>query len=128
MSSSGGGMLPRWPQTTPSESRQVSQRKLETLATSSSAPGIEASAPQGATADVPAPMETGGAGDSQSWAEQVEVKDDFKTGLQNVAGHNRGGRKTDQHFPSHSKRTREDAPPPRSSTGIQNSSHRPIKM
>ena len=73
-----GAMLPRWPQTMPSESHQVSQRKPETPATSSSAPGIEASTPQGATADVPAPMETGGAGDSQSWVEQVEVKDDFK--------------------------------------------------
>ena len=62
----------------PSESHQVSQRKPETPATSSSAPGIEASAPQGATTDVPAPMETGGAGDGQSWAEQVEVEDEFK--------------------------------------------------
>ena len=73
-----GGMLPRWPQTMPSESHQVSQRKPETPATSSSAPSTEASTPQGATADVPAPMETGGAGDSQSWVEQVEVEDDFK--------------------------------------------------
>ena len=73
-----GATLPRWPQTMPSESCQVSQRKPETSATSSSAPGIEASAPQGATTDVPAPMETGGAGDGQSWVEQVEVKDDFK--------------------------------------------------
>ena len=48
---------PRGPQITPSESRLVSQRKLETPATSSSAPAIEASAPQGATADGPAPME-----------------------------------------------------------------------
>ena len=62
----------------PSESHQVSQRKLETPATSSSAPSIEASIPQGATTDVPAPMETGGAGDGQSWVEQVEVEDDFK--------------------------------------------------
>ena len=73
-----GATLPRWPQTMPSESRQVSQRKPETPATSFSAPSIEASTPQGATADVPAPMETGGAGDGQSWAEQVEVKNDFK--------------------------------------------------
>ena len=73
-----GATLPRWPQTMPSESCQVSQRKLETPATSSSAPGIEASTPQGATTDVPAPMETGGAGDSQSWVEQVEVEDNFK--------------------------------------------------
>ena len=39
---------------------------------------MEASAPQGATSDVPAPMETGGAGDGQSWAEQAEAEDNFK--------------------------------------------------
>ena len=61
--------LPKGPQITPSESCLVSQRKPETLVTSSSAPAIEASAPQGATADAPAPMETGGAGDGCSWAE-----------------------------------------------------------
>ena len=69
---------PRGPQITPSESHLVSQRKLETPATSSSAPTIEASTPQGATTDVPAPMETGGAGDGQSWSEQTEAEDDFK--------------------------------------------------
>ena len=60
---------PKGPQITPSESRLVSQRKPETSVTSSSVPAIEACAPQGATADVPAPMETGGAGDGHSWAE-----------------------------------------------------------
>ena len=69
---------PRGPQITPSESCLVSQRKPETPATSSSAPTIEASAPQGATTGVPAPMETRGAGDSQSWVEQTEAEDDFK--------------------------------------------------
>ena len=69
---------PKGPQITPSESHLVSQRKLETPATSSSAPAIEASTPQGATADVPAPMETGRAGDGHSWVEQTEDKDDFK--------------------------------------------------
>ena len=38
---------------------------------------MEASAPQGATSNAPAPMETGGAGDSQSWVDQVEVEYDF---------------------------------------------------
>ena len=70
--------LPKGPQITPSESRLLSQRKPETPATSSSAPAIEATAPQGATTDVPVPMETGGAGDGQSWAEQTEDEDDFK--------------------------------------------------
>ena len=69
---------PKGPQITPSESHLVSQRKPEALATSSSAPAIEASTPQGATADVPAPMETRGAGDGQSWVEQTEDKDNFK--------------------------------------------------
>ena len=70
--------LPRGPQMMPSESCLVSQRKPDTPATSSSAPATEASAPQGATADVPAPMETGGAGDGHSWAERTKDKDDFK--------------------------------------------------
>ena len=73
-----GVELPRGPQITPSESCLVSQRKLETPMTSSSAPAIEASAPQGATANVPTPMETGGAGYGRSWVEQTEDKDDFR--------------------------------------------------
>ena len=70
--------LPRGPQITPSESCWTSQRKAEAPVASSSAPSIEAIAPQGATSDVPASMETGGAGDGQSWVEQTEAKDDFK--------------------------------------------------
>ena len=62
----------------PSESRLVSQRKPDTPATSSSTPATEASAPQGATTDVHAPMETGGAGDDHSWVERTEDEDDFK--------------------------------------------------
>ena len=46
---------PRGPQMMPSESHLVSQRKPDAPATSSGAPTTEASAPQGATADVPAP-------------------------------------------------------------------------
>ena len=71
--------LPRGPQITPSESRQASQRKAEAPVASSSVPIIEASTPQGATSDVPAPMETGGAGDGQSWVEQTEAEDDLKS-------------------------------------------------
>ena len=70
--------LPRGPQITPSESHWASQRKAEAPVASSSVPIIEASTPQGATSDVPAPMETGGAGDGQSWVEQTEAEDDFK--------------------------------------------------
>ena len=78
-----GVPLPRWPQVTPSESCQESQKKADTLATSSSEPNAGAmAAPVVETpvtqtpveetpatcSDTPAPMETGGAGDSQSWA------------------------------------------------------------
>ena len=89
---------PRGPQITPSEFCLVSQRKPETPATSSSAPAIEASAPQGATADVPVPMQTGGAGNSQSWSELTEAEDDFKR------------RRPTKHPRSQSRR-REDRPP-----------------
>ena len=121
--------LPKGPQITPSESHLVSQRKLETPVTSSSAPAIEASAPQGATADVPAPMETGGAGDTCSWAGRTEDKDDFKRCRPTKRPWSQsGGEKTGQHFPSCSRMRREDAPPPRRSTGIQDSSRWPITM
>ena len=70
--------LPRGPQITPSESCQASQKKAEASVASSSVPVIEASAPQGVTSDAPAPMETGGAGNGQSWVEQAEAEDDFK--------------------------------------------------
>ena len=80
--------LPRWPQVTPSESWQESQKKAETPATSSSKPSTGAMvAPVAQTpvtqtpvvetpaarSDTPAPMETGGVGDSQSWAKRVEA-------------------------------------------------------
>ena len=69
-----GEELPRWPQVTPSESCQVSQKKAETPATSSSVPSTGASKAQGTHSDdVPAPMETDGAGDGWFWAEQVKA-------------------------------------------------------
>ena len=70
--------LPQGPQITPSESHQASLKKAEGPVTSTSKPSLEASTPQGATADAPAPMETGGAGDSQSWADQAQAEDDFQ--------------------------------------------------
>ena len=70
--------LPQGPQITPSESCWASQKKAEAPIASSSVPVWEASASQGATSDEPAPMETEGAGDGRSWAEQVELEDDFK--------------------------------------------------
>ena len=72
-----GVALPRWPQTTPSESCQVSQKKAETPATSSSASSTRAEEAQETHFDdVPAPIETGGVGDGQSWVDQVEASAD----------------------------------------------------
>ena len=98
-----GVPLPRWPQVTPSESHQESQMKVDTQTTSSSEPNARAMAAPvtetpvletpvaqtpvaqtpaaetpvtetpAAHSDTPAPMETGGAGDGQSWAECIEA-------------------------------------------------------
>ena len=69
-----GAASPRQHQLTPSESCQASQEKVETPATSSSGPIAGASmAPGTRSDDTPAPMETGRAGDGQSWAKQVEA-------------------------------------------------------
>ena len=80
--------MPRWPQVTPSEFHRESQKKAETPPTSSSkpnasttaAPVVETPVPQApvmetpaAYSDTPSPMETGGAGDGQSWAKRVEA-------------------------------------------------------
>ena len=77
-----GVPLPRWPQVTPSESCQDSQKKVETPAPSSSEPSMGAAeTPIARSDDTPAPMETGRAGDSQSWAEKVKANldEEFQT-------------------------------------------------
>ena len=88
-----GVPLPRWPQVTPSESCWESQMKSDAQTTSSSKPSVGATvAPVAETpvveapvtetlgaeapaapSDTPAPMETGGAGDGQSWAKCIEA-------------------------------------------------------
>ena len=104
-----GVPLPRWPQVTPSESHRESQMKADTQTTSSSEPNAGAmaapimetpvmeipvaqtpvmetpvtQAPVAETpacSDTPAPKETGGAGDSQSWTECIEagVEEEFQ--------------------------------------------------
>ena len=85
--------MPRWPQVTPSESCWESKMKAEATATSSSKPSAGAMvAPVAETpvaetpvsetpvvetptprSNTPASMETGGAGDGQSWAERVKA-------------------------------------------------------
>ena len=49
------------------------QKKVDTPTTSHPMLGGEGSMTQGACSDPPVPMETGGVGDGQSWAEQVET-------------------------------------------------------
>ena len=69
---------PRWLQVTPSESHQVSQRREETPTPSPHMPSQEASTAQGAWSNIPAPMETGGVGDGQSWVDRAEPSTDVK--------------------------------------------------
>ena len=64
---------PKGPQVCPSHSRPAIQKEEETPTTSPPTPGKEGSTPQEACSDPPVPMETGGAGDGQSWAEQAEA-------------------------------------------------------
>ena len=101
--------LPRQPQVTPSESCWESQMKAEAPATSSSKPSTGATvAPVTETpvmetpvaqtpvaetpatcSDTPAPMETGRAGDGQSWAEQVKAGIDEEFQQDRPAKHRR---------------------------------------
>ena len=67
---------PKGLQIHPSQTRSVTQKEEETPTTSLHTLGKEGSATQGAHSDSPAPMETGGAGDGQSWAEQAEAGTD----------------------------------------------------
>ena len=68
-----GIVPPRGPQICPSETQAAMQKRGETPTTSHPMPGREGSETQGAHSNPPTPMETGGAGDGQSWAEQVEA-------------------------------------------------------
>ena len=84
-----GVELPPWPQVTPSESRKVSQKKVETPATSPQAPSQWASVAQGARSNVSAPMETGGVGDGWSWVDQAEASTDDEFRRDRHAKHHR---------------------------------------
>ena len=52
-------------------------------------PSKEASTARGVRSDVPAPMETGGAGDGQSWADQAEASTDDEFRRDRPAKHHR---------------------------------------
>ena len=68
-----GTKLPKGPQIHPSQTRSVTQKEEETPTTSLHTPGKESSTTQGEHSDSPAPMETDGVGDGQSWVEQAEA-------------------------------------------------------
>ena len=68
-----GTALPRGPQICPSQTQALMQKKEETPTTSPHTPGEEGGMTQGACSYPPIPMETGGAGDGWSWAEQAEA-------------------------------------------------------
>ena len=86
-----GAPLPKWPQLKPSESQEESYRWAKGPGVGPSRPSIgttaapppetpteeppmqEAPVTSPSHPDTPAPMETGGAGDGQTWAEQVET-------------------------------------------------------
>ena len=136
-----GVSLPRQPQLTPSESCWDSQKKAETLATSSSEPSAQATATPvmetpvmetpATHSDTPDPMETGRAGDSWSWDEQVEAGIDEEFGKDrptSITSPNPGGGKKDPRFPSPSKTVRGGWPPFYSSTNMQEGSLQPATM
>ena len=71
-----GTKLPKRLQICPSQTHPVTQKEEETPTTSLHMLGKEGSATQGAHPDSPTPMETGGAGNGQSWAGQAEASTD----------------------------------------------------
>ena len=64
---------PTRPQIHPSETQALMQKKVETPTASPHTPGKMGVTTQGACSDTPSPMETGGAGDGCSWADQVNA-------------------------------------------------------
>ena len=68
-----GTVPPRRPQICPSETQALTQKKVDTPTTSHPMLGGKGIMTQGAHSNPPIPMETGGVGDGQSWAEQVEA-------------------------------------------------------
>ena len=114
-----GAPLPRWPQVAPSESRWESQMRSEAQTPSSSRPSVgatavpvaetpiaEAPVAEAAVAETPvmeetlaeapvtpslppAPMETGGVGNGQSWVEQMETVEEEPFQRRRLAKHPR---------------------------------------
>ena len=101
-----GVLLPRGLQVTPSKSHRDSQKKAETLAPSFCEPSTGATetsvteTPVTHSNDTPAPMETGRAGDSQSWAKRVEADIDEEFQKDRPAKHRRSQSKRREERPT----------------------------
>ena len=143
-----GAPLPRWPQPKPSNSREESYRQAEGPVVGPSGPsiGMAATPPQETPAeehpmseapvagpscpDTPAPMEKGGAGDGQTWAEQVETSAEAKfqwARPPKCPVPNQGDGRLGQDFPFPSRMRRGGSPPLRGFTSMWGSS-RPLGM
>ena len=84
-----GTESPEEPLICPSQTRPVTQKEEETPTTSLHMPGKEGSVTQGARSDSLTPMETGGAGDGQSWVEQAEASANEEWRMGRSAKHHR---------------------------------------
>ena len=84
-----GTKPPKGPQIRPSQTCPVTQKEEDTPTTSLHTLDEEGSMTQGARSDSPTPMETGGAGDGQSWVEQAEASADEEWRRGRPAKHHR---------------------------------------
>ena len=144
-----GAPLPRWPQLKPSESWEESYRQAKGPVVGPSGPsiGMAAAPPQETPAEeppmseapvagpscpnTPASMETGGVGDGQTWAEQVETSAEAEFQWARPSKHlvpNQGDGRLGQDFPFPSRMRRGGSPPLRGFTSMRGGSHPPRMM
>ena len=126
-----GTALPSGPQICPSQTQALTQKKEETPTTSPHTPGKGGGVTQGTRSDPPIPMETGGAGDGQSWAKQAKASTEEewrRDRPQSITGHHLGDGKLGLPILSCSRIAREGMRQYSSSTGMQMSAPQPIMM
>ena len=126
-----GTAPPKGLQIHPSQSCPVIQKEKETPTTSPPTLGTEDSVTQGAHSDPPMPMETGGAGDGQSWVEQAEASAEEEWRRGRPAKHHQSSsrkQKVSLPIPSCFKIAREGMMWYSSSTGMQVSAHQLVMM
>ena len=122
---------PKGPLICPSQILPVTQKEEETPTTSLHMLGKGGSVTQGARSDTPAPMETGGVGDGQSWVEQAEASADEelrRADPQSITGQCLENGKFGLPIPSCSRKMKEGMRQYSSSTDMQMSKQRPATM